>query len=239
MLRLLLATLGYSALAVTLTWPLSRDLSGQLPGDPAGDTGVYVWNLWIVAHELGDGRSPLRTERIFAATARPTSRSTTPRWRQPSWRRHWCALGVITTFNLVYLGLLAGCGPGVYVLSRLTRRTLESWIAGALTVASPCVLARSTEHLSLLALGIVPVFAYLWVRMLDGRSTASAIASGAAIAVAAYCDPYLAIYCSLLAALLLWRTSRMLRSNGGPSSGSAASGGSSSTACSSPWHWSP
>ena len=205
MLRLLLALLGYVALAVTLTWPLARDVRNQLPGDPAGDTGVYVWNLWIVAHELRGGRSPLSTELIFAATGTADLSQHNATLAPAVLAAPLVEpLGVVATFNIVYLGLLAACGLGVYVLSAyLTRRAPESWVAGALTMASPCVLARSTEHLSLLALGIVPVFAYAWVRMLDSRSVASALASGVAMAVAAYCDPYLAIYCTLVAALLL------------------------------------
>jgi len=39
--------------------------------------------------------------------------------------------------------------------------------------------------------------------MLDGRSLWGALTAGVAMAVSAYCDPYLAIYCSLLAAFFL------------------------------------
>ena len=205
MLRSLLALLGYLALAVTLTWPLARDLGGQLPGDPAGDTCVYVWNIWHVSHEVHNGRSPLKTERIFAATGTADlsqhNPTLAPAIAAASFVEHF---GVVTPFNVVYLGLLAGCGFGVYLLSHyLTRRPVESWLAGALTAASPCVLARSTEHLSLMALGVIPVFIYAWLRMLDAQAWIWAVTAGVLMAVAAYCDPYLAIYCAMLAALLL------------------------------------
>lgn len=36
--------LGYVCAAVAFTWPLSLHLFTHLPGDPGGDTGVYVWN---------------------------------------------------------------------------------------------------------------------------------------------------------------------------------------------------
>lgn len=208
--RLVVATVGYIALAIALTWPLALQTDRSLPGDPAGDTGVYVWNFWVVAHQLQAGQSPLRTERIFAATgaADLSQHNTTlapAMLASPLVGR----LGAVRAFNIVYLLLLAGCGLGVYLLAEYkTGKPLESFVAGALTAASPCVLARSTEHLSLLAIGIVPVFVWTWVRMLDrvpGRLIASlpaALAAGVAMATAAYCDPYLAVYCALLAALM-------------------------------------
>ena len=42
---------GYGLAAVLFTW---RSLSTRayLSGDPAGDTGVYVWNLWVFRHQI-------------------------------------------------------------------------------------------------------------------------------------------------------------------------------------------
>src|SRR3712207_6835987 len=63
------ALLGYVCVAVVFTWPLSRYLTTALPGSPGGDTGVYVWNLWLFRHEIvAHGHFPFFTREILAAT---------------------------------------------------------------------------------------------------------------------------------------------------------------------------
>src|SRR5215208_4270544 len=62
-----IATLGYAILTCLLTWPLPLRLQTHLLGSPGGDTGVYVWNLWIFRHELlRHGHLPFSTEHVFA-----------------------------------------------------------------------------------------------------------------------------------------------------------------------------
>jgi hypothetical protein len=62
-----IVTIGYAVSAGILTWPLARHLTTTLLGEPTGDTGVYVWNLWIFRHELlGHGHLPFSTDHIFA-----------------------------------------------------------------------------------------------------------------------------------------------------------------------------
>src|SRR3990170_8112452 len=57
---------AYVALALVQAWPLPLHLGTHLTGQPAGDTGVYVWNLWIFRHELINlGTTPLRTLEIL------------------------------------------------------------------------------------------------------------------------------------------------------------------------------
>src|SRR5678816_44095 len=45
---------AYVVLAAMQAWPLPLHLSTHLTGAPTGDTGVYVWNLWVFKHELID-----------------------------------------------------------------------------------------------------------------------------------------------------------------------------------------
>src|SRR5215204_1654755 len=46
------ALLGYVCVALLFAWPLPVHLSESFLGDPSGDTGVYVWNLWVFRHEI-------------------------------------------------------------------------------------------------------------------------------------------------------------------------------------------
>ena len=60
---------AYFALACLLTWPLPLYMRTHLLGGTGGDTGVYVWNLWIFRHEiLRHGHLPFSNDHIFAYT---------------------------------------------------------------------------------------------------------------------------------------------------------------------------
>ena len=61
----LAAALAFVVLAAFLTWPLPLHLGTHLTGPPAGDTGSYVWNLWVFRHELESGRLPFYTSSIL------------------------------------------------------------------------------------------------------------------------------------------------------------------------------
>src|SRR5687767_15528878 len=62
----LLAFAAYFALAGVQAWPLPLHLGTHLTGSPTGDTGVYVWNLWIFRHELVNlGTTPFQTLEIL------------------------------------------------------------------------------------------------------------------------------------------------------------------------------
>src|SRR5687768_18226507 len=61
------ALLGYVCVALVFAWPLPTRLGEALPGHPGGDTGVYVWNLWVFRHEIVEhGRFPFSTLEILA-----------------------------------------------------------------------------------------------------------------------------------------------------------------------------
>ena len=102
------ALLGYAAIAVVFTWPLAPNLGTHLTGPPAGDTGVYVWNQWVFQHEVLEQRSlPYFTDRIFSLGSRAnlslhnyTAFQNLIALPLVGW------LGVIPTFNLVYLLML-------------------------------------------------------------------------------------------------------------------------------------
>src|SRR5215510_12166531 len=60
---------GYVLLTCLLAWPLPLQLRTHFLGDPSGDTGVYVWNLWIFRHELfAHGHLPFSTNHVFSYT---------------------------------------------------------------------------------------------------------------------------------------------------------------------------
>src|SRR5687768_638738 len=64
------ALLGYVCVAVVFAWPLPGALGKVLFESPGGDTGVYIWNLWVFRHEIVEhGRFPFFTLEILALNA--------------------------------------------------------------------------------------------------------------------------------------------------------------------------
>jgi hypothetical protein len=113
-------------------------------------------------------------------------------------------LGLVTTFNLIYLLNIALSGYAAWLLvRRLTGRDPESWLAGALFAASPVLIARGTAHFSLVAAAPLPLFLLLFRESVLTGSVRYGMAAGATVAWATFCDAYYGVYCVLLGCLAL------------------------------------
>lgn len=202
------AVLGYVCVAVAFSWPLALHLSSHFTGDPGGDTGVYVWNQWVFWHGAAiEHRNPLTTELIFSMTGRPVDLS------QHNYTLFanliavplLPVLGVVTTFNLTLLVVRVLTAWCTFVLARRVSggATVESWLAGCAFAWSPVLVARATGHFSLVA--AAPLAAFLWAlyRVDRSRSVRDAVLAGLAVAWAAACDPYFAVYCVDIAVLYI------------------------------------
>ncbi|HEY7473987.1 MAG TPA: hypothetical protein VH679_03180 [Vicinamibacterales bacterium] len=196
---------AFVLVAVLQSWPLPVRLFTHLTGPPQGDTGVYVWNTWVFRHELlNGGRSPFYTDRIFSLDSRAdlslhnytvfADVLAVP--LQP-------VLGVVGAFNVIYLLNVALAGFGMFLLAkRLTGRAAESWIAGFAFACSAFLVARSTAHFSLVAAAPMPFFVYWFDRAWETQRRRDAVATGATLGWAAFCDPYYAVYCLMLGVTL-------------------------------------
>jgi len=199
------ALAAFVLVAVLQSWPLPVRLFTHLTGQPGGDTGVYVWNTWVFRHELVDGhRSPFFTDSIFSLDSRAdlslhnytVFADVLALPLQP-------LLGVVGAFNVIYLLNVTLAGFGMFLLAkRLTGRPVESWLAGLAFACSAFLVARSTAHFSLAAAAPLPFFVYWFDRAWETQRRRDAIATGATIAWAAFCDPYYAVYCLMLGAVL-------------------------------------
>jgi len=204
--RLHLALIGaYALLSLALSWPLPLHLSTHLTGDPSGDTGVYVWNLWHFRHELLQGRDPFYSTLLFAPTGRAnlsfhnytvfTNLLSLP--LQPR-------LGLIATFNVLYLLLGVLNAYAMFLLARhLSGSAVAAGLAGMLFAFSPFLTARGTAHFSLVAAAPLPVFLLLLLKAEQTPRLRYGIALGLTLAWALYCDPYYAVFCVLIAGAYL------------------------------------
>lgn len=187
-------------------------MSTQLTGSPGGDTGSYVWNMWVFRHELVDlHTTPFSTESILALDG-PTDLS------QHNYTVVSALLaallmpvtGLVAAFNAIYLFKVALAGLGMFLLARHVHRrtgigTAEAWLAGVLFACSPYLVARSTAHFSLVAIAPLPFFVLCFDRAWRHHLRRDAAAAGACLAWAGFSDPYYAIYCVLLALALMAR----------------------------------
>ena len=201
----LFSLLGYAAAAVVFTWPLASRLSSHVLGPLSGDTGLYMWNLWSFGHELSQGHHPFFSTAIFTLSP-PVDLAlhnyTALAGAVAMLLLRW--LNVTAVYNLVTLASLVINGFFGYLLvRRLAAREDVAWLAGLLFGFSPFVIARTAGHLSLVS--VAPLAAF-WLSLESLRQTGrhrSAVAAGASLAWALYCDPYYLVYCVMLAAVML------------------------------------
>ena len=201
----LAALAGYVLLTLAFTWPLLLYLDTHLTGPIGGDTGVYVWNQWVFRHEVLNEHLPLFTREIFSLT-RPANLSL----HNYTIFQNLLALpllgtlGIVTTFNVVYLLMIVITGYAMFrLVCHVTARPFESWLAGALFSWSPYLVTRGMGHFSLVAAAPLPVFVLLLLKCEERPSVRNAIALGATVCWAATTDPYYAVYCVMLACVFV------------------------------------
>lgn len=112
-----LAVLSFVAVAIVQTWPLALHFSTDVTGNPGGDTGAYLWNIWHFRHRLVDlGKSPFWTDGIFALTG-----ATNLALHNYTVFADLIALplqsfaGVVTAFNAAYVTNVALAGLGMFL----------------------------------------------------------------------------------------------------------------------------
>lgn len=203
---LLIAFAAYALLVLAAAWPLTSRVLTSLPGDPSGDTGVYVWNQWVFRHELIEhGKNPLYTTHILVpGPPVDLALHNYTIFQNVLGTALWPLLGTIGAFNATWLIMQALSGLGVFLLAgRVTTRAPVAWLAGAAFVCSPIVIARSTAHQSLVAAAPLAFFLHFALRAADERTLRHAVLAGVMAAWAATCDAYYGIYCALMLAMLI------------------------------------
>lgn len=209
---------AFLTLAIAQSWPLPLHLSTHFTGDPRGDTGVYVWNIWVFHHELIETHTtPFSTLEILPLDG-PTDLSlhnytvVSDLLALPFLR--W--LGVVRTFNSIYILNVALAGFAAFLLiRRLTNRPVESFVGGLVFMWSPFLVARGAGHFSLVAAAPLPIFMLMLDRAWDTQRLRDAALVGLVVTWAAFSDPYYAVYCLMLGGCFLanrlWQVSVVRR----------------------------
>ena len=195
--------LGYVCVALAFSWPLPLRLADAMLGLPAGDAGVYVWNLWVFRHELVNNHHlPFLTSEILALnTPVPLALHNYTTFANLLALPLIPVLGVLRTFNVLVIASGVMTSFAMYVYGRhRTGDAAAAWIGGLLFGFSPFMSARAGEHFSLTLAAPLPIFGLLMYRIWSAPSLPLACAAGATVAWAFLSDAYFAVYCLLIAA---------------------------------------
>jgi hypothetical protein len=180
-------------------------LGTALPGPVGGDTGVYVWNLWLFRHEiLVHHRLPYFTNEILSLT--PPVDLSLHNYTVFSDLLSFPLIqlwGSVVAYNLVLLTASVLAATFMFVLAaRHCRSAAAAWLAGLLFAWSPAMVARAEAHLSLVNVAALPAFVLAFERWWRTRRVRDAFLAGVVVAWAVTSDPYYGIYCLVLAAAL-------------------------------------
>jgi hypothetical protein len=202
----LCAVAAYVLVAVTFTWPLVLNLGTTLTGPPSGDTGAYVWNQWVFQHELLDHRSfPYFTDRLFASSRRANlSLHNYTTFQNVLALPLVRVLGVVTTFNIVYLLMTVITAYCMFLLALdLVGAAGIAWLSGLLFAWNPFMVTRGMGHFSLVAAAPLPILLLVMRRAARRERLADGFALGAVVWWAASTDVYYAVYAVLIAAMFV------------------------------------
>ncbi len=205
----LAVVLGFVLVASAFTWPLPIQLGTHLTGDPGGDTSVYLWNQWVFHHEALRGNNPFITGQILSLTERiDLSQHNYTVFQNLLALPLISVVGVVASFNLVYLAMSLLTSLMTYGLARATTGAtrVEAFLAGVAFAWAPVLVARSTGHFSLAAAAPLPAFIWALVNADRKRTVGSAALAGLCMAWAALCDAYYGVYCLMIAGLYVATT---------------------------------
>jgi hypothetical protein len=201
------ALLGYLSVALLFAWPLPAHMSDAFPGDPSGDTGVYVWNLWVFRHEIVEHhRFPFLTREILALDPGDvplTLHNYTTAANVVAFPLLE-VFDVVTVFNVITIGSVVLAAYTMFLFAR--RRTGDAGAAfagGLLFGFSPFMMARAGAHFSLIQAAPLPLFALILFEMVCRPTMRLAAAAGVVVAWAFLSDPYYAVYCLLMLLMLV------------------------------------
>ena len=226
--------LAYAVLTIVMTWPITANLTTQVPG--GGDAWQHIWNLWWAKVSLLDLANPYHTDLLyypqgvnlyFHTLVLSAGLIGIP--------LQLAGLNLITTYNLVLLSTYVLAGWGAFLLCRyLTRNDWAAFVGGLVFAFAPYHSAHLFGHMNLASLQWIPFYVLFLLKAVDGvdegrrtkdegnyelqitnythrkqsaiRNLKSAIIAGVFLALNAYTEWTYAIFLVLLTGLLVaWK----------------------------------
>jgi hypothetical protein len=187
---------GFLLLAVVISWPLARHLTTAVPGDGPGDNLTFLWNFWWMRHALASNAAGIfQTSFLFYPFGTSLALDTFTPLEAFIGATLLAPLSIITAQNVVLLASLALNGFCTYLLAwHVTKHRAASLVAGLVFAASPYIAAHLHGHFNLTSAWPLPLFALMWLRLVERPSVARAALAGLVLAATAYTDYYYVVY---------------------------------------------
>jgi len=193
----------YLVLALIMTYPLAAHFAGAVLGPP-GDNFEYLYKLWWFKHALFDLRiSPFFTADVFYPEGYHLALHEMSLANVVLGMPLTILSGETVSYNVLVLLSFALSGLGAYLLVfRLTHERLAALVSGVIYAFCSYRMAHlGTGHLNLLGTQWLPFLFLCLERMLETKSTLSAILAGVFFAMSSLSSWYYAPTAAIFAAV--------------------------------------
>ena len=197
-----LAALVYVALTALFTWPLPYFFFTHHVGESGGDARIYLWNLWWVRKALVDlHANPLRTDYIFYPVGIGLALHTLALLHGVLFVPLSALLGGVAAANSIVCATFVASALAAYALCRRLGAGPEgAFLAGVAFGFCPYRLARLAGHYDLLSTEWLPLYALVFLALMEAGSTRAGLAllAGGAAAACGYTNLSYLIFLALL-----------------------------------------
>ena len=199
-----LVVLGaFLAAGVAATWPLATYITGRLPA--TRDAGIYVWDLWWVAHQIIHLHNPWSTTYMAAPVGLQLAYHTLVPLLGVVMLPVTLAFGPSVAYNLLLIVLPGLSGYAMYRVARLWLPTRVGAIAaGAFFGLSGMLTYQDWYHINIAyGTAFLPVTLEAAVRLRRNPAIGQAVILGVVLAGCLLVNQESAVMALILAALVL------------------------------------
>jgi hypothetical protein len=194
---------GFLAAGVAATWPLATYLTGRLPA--TRDVGVYVWDMWWVAHQIIGLHNPWFTTYMAAPVGLQLAYHTLVPLLGVVMLPVTLAFGPSAAYNLLLIVLPGLSAYAMYRVARLWLPTRAGAIAaGAFFGLSGMMSYQDWYHINIAyGTALLPVTVEAAVRLRRNPAIGRAVILGVVLACCLLVNQESAVMALILAALVL------------------------------------
>jgi len=208
----LVVTVLYAIITLAMTYPLIFVWRSAIPGW-AGDGEMFVWSLWWMKYALVNLHSNpgLTTYIFYPSTVNLLSADSTPMngllsvALQP-------LLGVLGSYDALYLFSFIGSGIGTYMLLRYKNCSKSAaFLGGAIFAFAPYRFAHGFGHFGLLTTEWIPFFALYLVRSIREARSLYFVLTPLFFFMTVYSEAYYALHLAMLFVVILLLDWKLVR----------------------------
>ena len=192
---------GFLAAGVAATWPLATYITGRLPA--TRDAGIYVWDLWWVAHQIIHLHNPWSTTYMAAPVGLQLAYHTLVPLLGVVMMPVTLAFGPSAAYNLLLIVLPGLSGYAMYRVARLWLPTRTGAIAaGAFFGLSGMLTYQDWYHINIAyGTAFLPVTLEAAVRLRRRPAIGQGVILGVVLAGCLLVNQESAVMALILAAL--------------------------------------